>query len=1360
MAASSDTSHVSGRGSRRAPPSLRDIVQKLRTGSSSNLEDGLQMIQGLVRKNRGLEVVDEFRRLGGLEEIVQVVKSDRCDIDRNEKLTDLALSVLATCCREQESKIRVHELEGIPAIVEVLKAHTSVSIINRASRALANLAEVPKLCADIHHKDIIPQLIRLLKETPDSSCRQSILRLIRILADTNQHAWKILQSEGLSAVLNCLDSDDIKLIGCAAQTAAELTNHLGSGQSTEALRSYQEAGRQAVEDNRVEVLVRLLSHSKPSIQDHALVALLNLMVSEGVRVAAGKAGGVEVFIERGKATTFPGWATYIHCLCFCCREAVNRVRLRNLEGLQVLLNILKSSSEDCVRLHETILVALMDFYYDEQSLNYLAACGFIQVLVSQLRQEVMTSARSGRDDLTESEFDSSMSSSRCTDDVTVTGAFPSTSRKRARSFSEGPDKKQVCNVKSFIGMQACSSKDTPLPGPKAKKTCLLAPAKPQDDAQSRMGLSSTAMSVTIQATEMMEDEDTSSSLPSSSASGMSPESSATNYQSYINPEATPYSPPSVDWEWFLQHREQMGQGLSPRSFSSFSSPRSLSPLRYDFSPMSSPQWSPQWSPQHSPEYSHHQAPQWSPQHSPQWEPQPSPDQSDHLFPQPLQENESPVSESLSQTLSSKPSTLEIVAPDEPPTAFGHLESVGASSKDVQGSTASIASMSEEAPVHKSLIKSHQQTLTDSLSQGSTLQAVCNLTLDEKAKISKVGCATDSLLTEKDILMTGFAKRLDEHVTSINTAEYGQEAGTFREPHSKSLRMRTGRNKTTSVHRQTADAPSMDDPESDTNMLSFMGSKEPKEKILVDKFEIDMEIRRAKEEGKLRRREYAAVTLLSRYSHMDDPSTHMARESVVSVLLDYQPSSAYLQSKSQRTLHRILRNRLCFEQLIMEHIPMLIARKMIERESKKLATAMETNNVNSTVKRSQSTNDLRSMQSRAAHGEIKTSGGSSQEMRDPRKIKLETSHSSVSEPKTTSTEVASSRKIWPRRKESFDSDVVSDFLDDSASDTTSVCSLDTVESEQSQLWGDTASPLYPLMVSTCQFRQGTMLRLLMSNSFKGKMACVLAIPYICQTNSLKRRLLIKHKGLQILLDFLRKDTIMPDTFNKAVQCLFDLSTALFLNPDETETILKTDDRSNIRTVKEVQSQEQGCCYDAVEQQADTKLLVDQEEAVQAHRSILTKSSEYFTCLLEGPYLESGQSEVPLKEISKEALTLILHSLYGCLHLQCCHMNEVTASGDKVVLEAIACSGRFLLWPVQNRLCDIIVDSHISAASVVSHFQFGLKHNCSKLTNACLMFMLTSGKVTHEHFQELVERGCANDAFKTIERMITDALFSIN
>ncbi|XP_038075788.1 uncharacterized protein LOC119743454 [Patiria miniata] len=1377
MAASSDD-----RGSRRTPPSLKEIVNKLCTKSPNNLENGLQEIQGLVRKSRGLEVVSEFRELGGLNEVVQVVKNDV-----NEKLTDMALSVLATCCREQESKSRVHALKGIPAIVEVLRAHSSVSVINRASRALANLAEAPKLSAVIHQEKVIPLLIRLLKETPDSNCRQSILRTVRILADTSQHTWQILQSEGLLAVLSCLDSDDVKLVSCAVQTAAELTNHLGSEHSTEALRSYLEAGRQAVEDNRVELLVGLLSHSKPSIQEHSLMALLNLMVSEGVRVAAGKAGGVEVFIERGKATTFPGWATYIHCLCFCCREAVNRVRVRNLEGLQVLLNILKSSDEDCVKLHETVLVALMDFYYDEQSLNYLAACGFIQILVSQLRLEekasVSTSSgcsesRSGTDELKEPEFDSSPSSSKCSG--MTQGSF-SAPQKRARSLSEGPDKKHLSETEPAVGIKQTFAHDSPLLGRKAKRTRVSAATEPQNDPQPKTAASSTLPSAMVQTAAVQ--ESISSSQPSSVASGMSPGSSTTDYHAYLNLEATPYSPPSIDWEWFLQHREQTGQGLSPRSFSSFSSPLSLSPSRCDFSPMSSPLWSPQNSPDHAPSWSspHHisdgspqLAPEWSPQHSPQWESQPSPDPTERT----------PVGDVLA-------------VPDSPT----------------------------------------QPRVT-----------VCYLNLEDNIEVSQDGGSAQSNQSdEADNLITGPAKGL---VTSKPSAEEqsgsskgSQGGGTFREPRSKSLKMRTGKSNTTSVCRLTPDVPSQKDLESDTDLLSFMGSKEPTEKAVASKFERYMEIRRAKQEGKLRRREYAAVTLLSRYSHMDDPSIHMARESVVSVLLDYQPSSAYLQPKCQRTLHRILRNRLCFEQLITEHVPMLIARKMIDRENKaELDRSIDTSKGKPRSKRSQSADDLRCLPSRT----VPSYSDNPQPGRVNKRILTERSHSSTSEPATISTEAACSRTNPPNRTHSCEADTLSALIDDSASDTTSVCSMDTLESEQFQLWGDTASPLYPLMVSTCQFRQGIMLRLL-SGSFKEKMACILAVPYICQNNSLKRRLLIKYRGLQILLECLCKGKSVPDLFNKAVQCLRDLSAAVFLNSNQEECIQwrrpgdpakkvtlegskkeerysslsmvrdgssslhndagtrctskvdhlfhtsKAESRNIQKTAEEamdtcssevqdskdkdslpegqeyirvpstattgVLSKPDACLLDAADKEFDVNFVLDQEVVIQAHRDILTKSSEYFSCLLEGPYLESGQSKVPLKEISKEALALILHSLYGCHQAECCHMKSTVAGGCKVILESVACSGRFLLWSVQNQICDIIVDTYMNAATVVNHFQFGLKHNCSKLTGACLMFMLTSGQVMPGHFQELVERGCADEAFKTIERMITDALFSI-
>ena len=362
-------------------------------------------------------------------------------------------------------------------------------------------------------------------------------------------------------------------------------------------------------------------------------------------------------------------------------------------------------------------------------------------------------------------------------------------------------------------------------------------------------------------------------------------------------------------------------------------------------------------------------------------------------------------------------------------------------------------------------------------KGSTLQVVRNRSLDDNIEyqhFEKVNTAMSSPLKKH------------EELQFKGNREKNHKLDTFREPSTKNLKMKSGKSKTTSADRRTPTSPCLENLESE--LLYIKASREAK-------FETDMEIRRAKEAGKLRKREFAVVTLLSRYSHMDDPSSTMAKESVISAILNYQStcSSVYLHSKCQRILHRILRNRLCFEQLILEHVPMLIAMKMLSRgQDSKPCGVEDGGQVDGKleIKRSQSLNDMKNLKTRTTLSD--TTEDKSSQMRCLKRYGAPINQSGTTE---------SSGTNWQKRHRptalNSDLDFVADSIDDSVSDTTSVSSIDTLASERLQLLGDTASPLYPLIVSTCQYRQGLMVGLLLSDSFKGKMACILAVPYICQ-----------------------------------------------------------------------------------------------------------------------------------------------------------------------------------------------------------------------------------------------------------------------
>ena len=80
----------------------------------------------------------------------------------------------------------------------------------------------------------------------------------------------------------------------------------------------------------------------------------------------------------------------VRTLCLYCRESVNRVRMREGGGCSVLVSVLASPSTEPV-IRDTVLRSLLQFLYDNHSLNVLMSEGLIPCLV-RLLQQVMEEA--------------------------------------------------------------------------------------------------------------------------------------------------------------------------------------------------------------------------------------------------------------------------------------------------------------------------------------------------------------------------------------------------------------------------------------------------------------------------------------------------------------------------------------------------------------------------------------------------------------------------------------------------------------------------------------------------------------------------------------------------------------------------------------------------------------------------------------------------------------------------------------------------------------------------------------------------------------------------------------------------------
>jgi len=69
-------------------------------------------------------------------------------------------------------------------------------------------------------------------------------------------------------------------------------------------------------------------------------------------------------------------------LCLFCWEAVNRARITDYNGLQLILKLLKIPEYECY--HSMLLLTLLHFYYDEIAINILMQHGIVNILATKL----------------------------------------------------------------------------------------------------------------------------------------------------------------------------------------------------------------------------------------------------------------------------------------------------------------------------------------------------------------------------------------------------------------------------------------------------------------------------------------------------------------------------------------------------------------------------------------------------------------------------------------------------------------------------------------------------------------------------------------------------------------------------------------------------------------------------------------------------------------------------------------------------------------------------------------------------------------------------------------------------------------
>lgn len=154
--------------------------------------------------------------------------------------------------------------------------------------------------------------------------------------------------------------------------------------------NYQ-CGTQIQVDSKNQGYKSLIQCCKTSNNIMAIKCLYSLCQIDKCRLYLGIAGAIEQFIDMINSEHKEILHKEIlYCLCLFCLESVNRDRIKNGGGLQVMLAILEKSKYE--RFHLILMQAILQFKFDEDALKILTKNGVLNILAAKLTDMAATAA--------------------------------------------------------------------------------------------------------------------------------------------------------------------------------------------------------------------------------------------------------------------------------------------------------------------------------------------------------------------------------------------------------------------------------------------------------------------------------------------------------------------------------------------------------------------------------------------------------------------------------------------------------------------------------------------------------------------------------------------------------------------------------------------------------------------------------------------------------------------------------------------------------------------------------------------------------------------------------------------------------
>ncbi|XP_011175415.1 armadillo repeat-containing protein 5 [Solenopsis invicta] len=362
--------------SKASPDELAMLTRYFRTGNQCGIATCLDQLKSDPKRCK-----EFIKRTSYLDILIQLL---RCE---NQRIVDRSLSILADACMidDVRKKVRNSKIEfNVLLIIENLEQNAMLHC--RACRLVSNLSECSWHAKEMCDAGIMKALVALLtsKTNVDTYCMaiRAVRNIWNVYKNIRETMMKleivklITQLFVMAEEKSNVDAKYSKLVDACLKAMCIFLDTLDPrcGEQmhiNKNMRGYK-------------CLMRCCSNNKIAVK-----CLYTLCQIAECRLNLGISGTVEeliTLINMADTSSSHLCKEMLFSLCLFCRESVNRDRIKQGDGLQVLVVLL--SKPEYKHHHLRLLEALSHFIHDEDGLDILTRHGIVKVLVVKLTEIV------------------------------------------------------------------------------------------------------------------------------------------------------------------------------------------------------------------------------------------------------------------------------------------------------------------------------------------------------------------------------------------------------------------------------------------------------------------------------------------------------------------------------------------------------------------------------------------------------------------------------------------------------------------------------------------------------------------------------------------------------------------------------------------------------------------------------------------------------------------------------------------------------------------------------------------------------------------------------------------------------------